>query len=161
WLVGAGLLAVPVGVLAATSPWVLICAATTIAVAVAIMRWPLGAMLALLALRTASRSQFLDLLTVLAGGLALLLAAPRLGGRRIWAPFSLLLVLALVSVPVHPSPDEGAQPAWLLVPKLHFAYLPRMSVELLAWLRLASVFVAFLLACWAVNHRWGRPSIVV
>ena len=161
WLVGAGLLAVPVGVLAATSPWVLICAATTIAVAVAIMRWPLGAMLALLALRTASRSQFLDLLTVLAGGLALLLAAPRLGGRRVWLPFAVLLAVALVSVPISPSPDEGVEPAWLYLPKLHIAYLPRMSLELLSWLRLASVLVAFLLGCWAVKDRKGLQAIVV
>jgi O-antigen ligase len=161
WVALATTLAVAVGILAATSPWVLICAGGVVCVALAIMRWPLGAVMALLALRTASRSQFLDLLTVLAGGLALLLAAPRLGGRRVWAPFGLLLVLALVSVPIHPSPDEGVQPGWLFVPKLHAAYLPRMSVELLAWLRLASVFVALLLACWAVNDRKGLRAIVV
>lgn len=161
WIAGAALLALGVGVLAATSPWVLICVAAVVCVALAIVRWPLAAMLTLLALRTASRSQFLDLLTVLAGSLALVIAAPRLGGRRIWLPFVLLLAIAIVSVPVHPSADEGVQPAWLYLPKLHIAYLPRMSVELLSWLRLASVLVAFLLACWAVRDRKGLQSIVV
>ena len=161
WLAVAGLLAAPVGVLAATSPWVLICLAAVICMALAIMRWPLGAMLALLALRTASKGQFLDLLTVLAGSLALVLTAPRLGGRRVWLPFALLLAIALVSVPVRPSPDEGVQPAWLYIPKLHIAYLPRMSLELLSWLRLASVLVAFLLGCWAVKDRKGLQALVV
>lgn len=161
WILVAGVLALPVGVLAATSPWVLLCAAGVVCTALAIVRWPLGAMIALLALRTASKSQFLDLLTVLAGGLALAIAAPRLGGRRVWAPFALLLAIAIFSVPIHPSPDEGVQPAWLYVPKLHVHYLPRMSVELLSWLRLASVLVAFLLACWAVKDRKGLNAIVV
>lgn len=161
WIAAAAPLAVGVGFLAATSPWVLICLAGVVCAAVAIVRWPLGAMLVLLALRTASRSQFLDLLTVLAGGLALVIAAPRLDGRRVWLPFALLLVLALVSVPVHPSADEGVQPAWLYLPKLGTAYLPRMSVELLAWLRLASVLVAFLLAGWAVRDRKGLGAVVV
>src|SRR5436190_1405753 len=115
-MAAAAPLAVGVGLLAATYPWVLICVGGVVCVALAIVRWPLGAMLALLALRTASRSQFLDLLTVVAGGLALLIAAPRLGGRRVWLPFALLLVFALASVPVHPSADEGAQPAWLYLP---------------------------------------------
>ena len=145
WILAASLLALIVGVLAATSPWVLICVAATVAATLAILRWPLQAVLALLVVRATSKSQFLDLLVVLAGALALLLAAPRLGGRRVWLPFGILLLLALPTVPFHPSPDEGAAPAWLFLPKIGLAYLPRLSAELLLWLRLASVLVAFLL----------------
>jgi putative inorganic carbon (hco3(-)) transporter len=161
WILLATLSAVVVGVLAATSPWVLICVAATVAATAAILRWPLPALLTLLALRATSKSQFLDLLVVLAGSLALLLAAPRLGGRRVWLPFGVLLLLALPTVPFHPSPDEGAAPAWLFLPKIHLAYLPRMSVELLRWLRLASVLVVFLVGCWAVRDERDMSRVVV
>jgi putative inorganic carbon (hco3(-)) transporter len=161
WILLAAPLAVVVGVLAATSPWILICAGATVAGALAILRWPLQSLLALLALRATSKSQFLDLLVVLAGTLALAVAAPRLGGRRVWLPFGILLLLALPTVPFHPSPDEGAAPAWLFLPKIHLAYLPRMSVELLLWLRLASVLVAFLLGCWVVRSERDMNRVVV
>src|SRR5919201_1339670 len=161
WILLASLLALVVGVLAATSPWVLICAAATVAATVAILRWPLQAVVALLALRATSKSQFLDLLVVLAGTLALLAAAPRLGGRRVWLPFGVLLLLALPTVPFHPSPDEGAAPAWLFLPKIQLAYLPRLSTELLLWLRLASVLVVFLLGCWVVRDEREMSRVVV
>lgn len=161
WLAVACILSLAVGLAASTSAWVLLWIASTVAGALAILRWPLPAVLTLLALRTASKSQFLDLLTVFAGTLALLIAGPRLPGRRIWLPFGLLLVLALPLVPVHPSPDEGAGARWLTLPKLHFHYLPRLSVELVGWLQLASVLVAFLLTAWAVRDRRGMRAMVV
>jgi O-antigen ligase len=161
WLVAAAVLAPAVGVLAVAAPWVLICGAATVAATLVILRWPLQAMLTLLAVRATSKSQFLDLLTVLAGMLALLLAAPRLGGRRVWLPFGLLLLLALPTVPVHPSPDEGAAAAWLYLPKLPLAYLPRLSAELVDWLRLASVLVVFLLGCWVVRSERDVRAVVV
>src|SRR5437763_981888 len=160
WIVLAGLLAPAVGVLAATEPWVLICAAATVAATLAILRWPVQAVLTLLAVRATSKSQFLDLVVVLAGTLALLLAAPRLGGRRVWLPFGILLLLALPTVPFHPSPDEGWAPAWLFLPKIQIAYLPRMSTELLLWLRLASVLVTFLLGCWAVRDERAMTKVI-
>lgn len=161
WILLGALLAPGVGLLAATSPWVLLSASVVVFTALVIMRWPLGALILILALRTASKGEFLDLLTVPAGGLALLLAAPRLRGRRVWVPFGLLLLIAIFSVPIHPSPDEGVQPAWLYLPKLSVAYVPRMSIELLTWLRLASVLMAFLIACWAVRDSKGLRAIVV
>lgn len=161
WVLLGGALALGVGVLAATSPWILICAGATVAAALAILRWPLQSLLALLALRATSKSQFLDLLVVLAGTLALAVAAPRLGGRRVWLPFMVLLLLALPTVPFHPSVDEGAAPAWLFLPKIHLAYLPRLSVELVLWLRLASVLVVFLLGCWVVRNERDMRRVVV
>lgn len=161
WILLAGLLALAVGVLAATSPWVLICVAAVVAATVAILRWPLQAVLTLLAVRASSKSQFLDLLVVLAGALALLIAAPRLGGRRVWLPFGVLLLIALPTVPFHASPDEGAAPAWLFLPKIHQAYLPRLSVELQLWLRLAAGLVVFLLGCWVVRSERDLRRVVV
>jgi O-antigen ligase len=161
WLIAAAVVAPGVGVLAAASPWVLICAAATVVATLAIMRWPLQAMLTLLAIRATSKSQFLDLLTVLAGALTLLVAAPRLGGRRVWLPFGLLLLLALPTLPIHPSPDEGVAAPWLFLPKIHIAYLPRLSAELVGWLRLASVLVLFLLGCWAVRDERDVRAVVV
>jgi O-antigen ligase len=161
WLIAAAVLAPAVGVLAAASPWVLICGAATLAATLVILRWPLQAMLTLLAVRATSKSQFLDLLTVLAGALALLVAAPRVRGRRVWLPFGLLLLLALPTVPIHPSPDEGAAAAWLFLPKIQVAYLPRLSAELAGWLRLASVLVLFLLASWVVRAERDLRAVVV
>jgi O-antigen ligase len=63
-------------------------------------------------------------------------------------------------VPLAPSPDEGAKPSWLLLPKVDLHYLLQPSTELLSWLRLASVLVAFMLAAWTVRDASRLRKVV-
>jgi O-antigen ligase len=152
WFATATVLSLGVGAAVSTdATWVLVCAALCVGVAVAILRWPFASLLVLLAVRTASRSPFLDLLMLGAGLLALAVAAPRLPGRRVWLPLGLFLLFTLPSLPLGPSPDEGLKPSWLYLPKLHLRYLPQPSVELLTWMRLGAVLVALLMAAWTVR----------
>ena len=151
WLVVAGGLSIGCGLLSAGAAWAAVSLVLVVAGALAILRFPFQAMVVLLALRTASKSTFLDVLTLGAGGLALLVAAPRVPGRRALLPLAALLLFALPGVPLAPSPDEGAHASWLVLPKLPVNYLPQPSVEMLQWMRLASVLVAFGLAAWSVR----------
>jgi putative inorganic carbon (hco3(-)) transporter len=152
WLVAGCGLSLGVGAAAASgATWLLLSLSFTVALALAILRWPFPAMVVLLAVRTSLKSPFLDLAALAGGGLALALAAPRLPGHRVWVPLAALLLLTLPSLPLHPSLDEGVKPAWLTLPKTSVHYLPQPSAELLGWLRLGSVLVAFMLATWTVR----------
>lgn len=152
WLAAATVLSLGVGAaVAADATWVLVSVALCLGVALAILRWPFGSLLSLLAVRTASKSPFLDLLLLGAGLLALAVAAPRLPGRRVWLPLTIFLLFTLLALPLGPSPDEGIKPSWLYLPRLDLRYLPQPSVELLTWMRLGAVLVALLLAAWTVR----------
>jgi putative inorganic carbon (hco3(-)) transporter len=152
WLATASVLSLGVGAaVAADATWVLVSVALCLGVALAVLRWPFGSLLVLLAVRTASKSPFLDLLLLGAGLLALAVAAPRLPGRRVWLPLTIFLLFTLPALPLGPSPDEGIKPSWLYLPRLDLRYLPQPSIELLTWMRLGAVLVALLLAAWTVR----------
>lgn len=152
WLAFASALSLAVGLAVATGvTWVLVSITLTVALALAILRWPFPAVAVLLAVRTSLKNPFLDPLMLAAGALALVVAAPRLPGRRVILPLGLFLLFALPSVPAAPSPDEGLTASWMFLPKTSISFLPQPSVELMDWLRLASVLVAFMLTAWTVR----------
>jgi O-antigen ligase len=152
WLGAACALSLGVGAaVAADATWLLIDLALPVLLALALLRWPFPSVAVMLALRAALKNPFVDVLTLAGGALALLVVAPRLPGRRVMLPLGAFLLFTLPWVPVAPSPDEGAKPAWLLLPKVGIHYLPQPSTELLSWLRLGSVLVAFMLAAWTVR----------
>jgi O-antigen ligase len=152
WLAVALGLSLAVGLAVAVGiTWVLVSIALTLALALAILRWPFPAVAVLLVARTTFKNPFLDLLTLAGGTLALVVAGPRLPGRRVILPLGLFLLFSLPSVPAAPSQGEGLTASWLFVPKTGISYLPQPSNELMDWLRLASVLVAFMLTAWTVR----------
>lgn len=152
WITCSAALSAGVGVaVALDATWILVSIALSVALALAILRWPFAALAVLLAVRTSFKNPFLDPLMLAGGALALVVAAPRLPGRRVIVPLCLFLLFALPSVPSAPKPDEGALAPWLYLPKTGINFLPQPSIELMDWLRLGSVPIAFMLAAWTVR----------
>ena len=117
WGSAASLAALTLGVLAVRAPEVALCALAVVAAATVIAFRPLYALLALLALRaTFADTVFVDAVTAVGGLIALTLAAPRLPMRAVTVPLIGLLIIALPSIPLTPSFDEGRHPDGLYLP---------------------------------------------
>jgi O-antigen ligase len=161
WLLLAVVLAVGAGLLVAAAPEVALDLAVIAAAAVAVVRHPLVALIVILALRAAlPNSVLIGFLALGAGAVALLIAAPRLPGKRVALPLLGLLLIALASTPLLPSPDEGPVADALRIPWVGIKYGSAPSGELLAWVNLASVLVMFCLAAWAVTTRARLRALV-
>ena len=140
--------------LAIAEPELALSLAVVAVVAAAIAISPLGALLVVLAVRaTFADSVIVDASMAIGGIVALALAAPRLPMRLVTVPLIALLVIALPSVPLAPSLDEGTVPDALYVPLLGLSYGPFPSLEMLEWLRLLTVLVVGGLAAWAIRDR--------
>jgi putative inorganic carbon (hco3(-)) transporter len=141
-----------VGLLVARQPAAAFDAAVLAGCAALAGRSPRAALAVVLVVRaTFATSVLFDLVVLGAGALALLAVGPGLTAKRVTLPLFGFLLLALPSVPLLPSFDEGLKPEWLQLPVLGFQYLRNPSSELLEWIRLATVLVAFLWAVWCVR----------
>lgn len=143
-----------VGLLAGAQ-WRIALDAALVLGAAALFAWrPYALLLGLLVLISISpASKFLELAVLSGGGLALALTAPRLPVKRVSVPLLILVLIALPSVPLTPSPDEGLKAQWLTLPKLGTQYLATPSNEFLQWVGLASVAILFCVAALVVRHR--------
>jgi O-antigen ligase len=155
WMVAAVGLAAAAGLLVVAEPIAAFDAAL-VAVCAALIAWrPYAVLLVLLLVRggvaTAPGGLVLDLLTLAAGGVAVLACARAVPGRRVIVPFALFLLLAAASVPLLPSWDEGVHGLWLKLPVVHQEYLRTTSNELRELIRLSAALVAFAWAAWAVR----------
>jgi O-antigen ligase len=116
---------------------------------------PFAALVVVLVLRagiaTSPSAVIFDWLTLGAGGLAVLACARAVPGRRVLLPFLAFLLVALPSVPLLPSWDEGAKDLWLSFPVIHFHYARTPSNELIEYTRLAAAVAAFAWAAWVVR----------
>jgi putative inorganic carbon (HCO3(-)) transporter len=154
WALGATLLAIGGGVFVAIAPNTAMCAGAVAIAAALVARYPLPALIVILSARAAlPNSVLIGFLTLGAGAVALVFAAPSLPAKRVVLPFLALLLIAIGSVPFLPSPDEGYPQAPLRIPVLGTVYARAPSSELLEWMNLASVLVVFCLAAWAVTTR--------
>src|SRR3954454_15017073 len=107
WLVVAAVLAIACGLLVAAAPELALDLAAIGLAAVVVRRHPLGALMVILEARAAlPNSVLIGFLTLGAGTVALLVAAPGLPAKRVVIPFLALLLIALASTPLLPSADE-------------------------------------------------------
>jgi putative inorganic carbon (hco3(-)) transporter len=161
WAVVAALLALGAGVLVGLAPKAAICIGAIAAAAALVARYPFVSLIAILVIRAAlPNSVLIGFLTLGAGAVALAVAAPSLPGKRVVVPFLALLVIALASVPLLPSIDEGPPPGPLRLPLLGTEYAATPSTELLAWMNLASVLTVFSLAAWAVSTERRMNTLI-
>jgi O-antigen ligase len=164
WLLAAMLASAALGLLAAAEPIAAFDVAV-IAVVAALIAWqPFMALLVLLFLRagvaTSPSSLLLDFLTLFGGAIALIACARSMGGRRVILPFLAFLAIALPTVPLLPSWDEGAKGEWLKLPVVQEDYVRNPSNELIEFLRLAVAFVAFAWAAWIVRTPRQLETVV-
>lgn len=150
WAAGAALLSLGGGLLVGASPTLAFDLAVVAITATAIATRPYVMLIAIALLAAEPRESFTFLL-LCAGAVAVIARAPSLPGKRVIVPFLLLLLIALPSLPLWPSPDEGLVADHLKLPVVGFVYARNPSLELHGWLNLASVLVAFCLAAWAVR----------
>jgi len=155
WALPAIALAAGGGALAAAHPELALSLAVLAAASVVIATQPLYALLAILLLRASfvPDSVFVDGVTAIAGAIALVIAAPRLPMRWVTVPLGVLLLVALPSVPLEPSFDEGTVPEGLYLPIVSWRYADFPSLELLEWLRLLAALVVGGLAAWSIRGR--------
>src|SRR4051794_31181648 len=162
WAVAAAALSLGGGVLVGTSPLVALDAALLGVAAVLVARYPYHALLLILLVRgTAPNTPLLDGITLVAVGIAVVVRAPRLPGRRVIWPTLGLLALAILSTPLAPTAVEGVKDDWLRVPHFGWPYARNPSVPLYEWIRLASVLAAFCLAVWVVRSRRRLEAVVL
>lgn len=156
WTLPAAAAALALGVLAVIEPEIALSLLLISLAAIAIALRPLYALLVLLAVRAAfADTVFVDAATAVGGLAALAVAAPRLPMKAVTVPLVGLLVIAIPSIPLEPSFDEGAVPDGLYVPVLGWRYAPAPSAELLEWLRLAAVLAIGSLAALAIrSSQW-------
>jgi putative inorganic carbon (HCO3(-)) transporter len=152
WALAAILLALGGGLLVGAAPELAFDLVVIGAAAVVVAKYPFPALVVILILRAAlPNSVLIGFLTLGAGAAAVVVVAPRLPAKRVILPFLGLLVIALASTPLLPSPDEGIAPPPLTLPIVGFQYASAPSQELLAWMNLASVLAVFCLAAWSVT----------
>ena len=152
WFAAAGLASVAAGLLVANQPEAALDAVVLAVCAVLAARYPVGALALVVVVRaTFARSVLFDLVVLGAGALALLAVSRDLPGKRVTIPLGAFLLLALPSLPLLPSFDEAPKPDWLQLPVLGFQYLRNPSSELLEWIRVATLLVAFGWAAWCVR----------
>lgn len=124
-----------------------------------LLLWPYAALLVVLA--TAFRdSQVLELATLVGGGVAIIVAGRRSLRSFVAVCLLILVAIALRDIPLSPTYVDGAKPPSLYLPALGIAYLGTPSDALLAWLRLAFLLVAFLVAAWTIRDE-RRLSLAV
>jgi putative inorganic carbon (HCO3(-)) transporter len=161
WAVASVVLAAGGGLLVAGSPAVAFDIAVICLAAALLRQYPFAVLIVILVARAGlPNSVLIGFLALGAGALALILAAPRLGAKRVVVPFLALLLIAFASVPFSPSLDEGYTPP-LQLPLLGGDYAGAPSIELLAWMNLASVLTVFCIAGWAVTTRSRLQTLVV
>src|SRR4051812_4005584 len=98
WLVVAAVLALACGLLVAVAPELALDLAAIGLAAVVVRRHPLGSLMVILAARAVlPNSVLIGFLTLGAGALALIMAAPGIRGKRVVTPFLALLLIALAS----------------------------------------------------------------
>lgn len=154
WGAAAIALSVGGGLVAGHSARMAFDVAMVVLAAVLISSRPYIALLVvLIVLASVPGREVIPYLLLFSGALALLVRAPSLPGKRVSVPLLLFLAIALLSTPVHPSPDEGLVPAELHLPLVRFPYASTPSVELHDWLQLSAGLVVFLLAAWSVRTR--------
>lgn len=152
WFAAAGLASVAAGLLVANQPEAAFDAVVLAVCAVLAAKYPFGALALVVVVRaTFASSVLFDLVVLGAGALALLAVSRDLPGKRVTVPLGAFLLLALPSLPLLPSFDEAPKPEWLQLPVLGFQYLRNPSSELLEWLRVASLLVAFGWAAWCIR----------
>jgi O-antigen ligase len=155
WAAAAVVGSAGAGVLAVAEPSAAFDVALVASCAALVVWRPFESLLVLLAVRagwaTSPSSIVFDWLTLASGGVAVLLCARRLQGWRVLLPFLAFLLIALPSVPVFASWDEGAKDEWLKFPVFHFQYARNPSNEMLDFTRLAAGAAAFAWAAWAVR----------
>jgi putative inorganic carbon (HCO3(-)) transporter len=155
WTVAAALLSLGFGLLVGVNSVAAFDVAAVGACAALIAWQPYAALLGLLVLRgtlaTSPSSALVDFLVLAAAGLAVLVSARRVPGRRVTLPFLAFLLIALPLVPLVPSWDEGAKEYYLKLPLVHVEYLRQPSNELLEWMRLAMALPVFVWAAWSVR----------
>jgi O-antigen ligase len=162
WVLGALVASIGAGLLVGSSDMAALDVGIVLVAAIVVASRPfpvlVGTMLVLAALPT---REWIPFLLLCAGALALLARAHRLPVRRVSLPMLLLLALAVPSLSVLPSPDEGviADP-FLHLPVLGTNYARFPSVELREWLALGSVLVLFCLAAWCVRRRQRLEAVV-
>jgi O-antigen ligase len=162
WAAAAAALSLGGGLLVGTAPLVALDAALLGMAAVLVARFPYRALLLILLVRgTAPNTPLLDGITLVAVGIAVVVRAPRLPGRRVIWPLLGFLAVAILSTPLAPTAIEGVKDDWLRVPHFGWAYARNPSVPLYEWMRLASVLAAFCLAVWVVRSRRRLETIVL
>ncbi|HEY0633259.1 MAG TPA: O-antigen ligase family protein [Thermoleophilaceae bacterium] len=162
WVLGAILASLAGGLLVGISDMAALDVAIVLAATIVVFARPYGVLVAtVLVLAALPTREWIPFLLLFAGGLALLALAPAVPGRRVTVPMLLLLALAVPSLSILPSPDEGiiADP-YLHLPLLGTNYARFPSVELREWLALGSVLVLFCLAALCVRGRHRLETVV-
>ena len=160
WAATAALLSLGAGLLVGASPTLAFDLAVVAVAAVAIATRPYALLIGITLVAAQPRESF-TYLFLCAGALAVIARAPKLPGKRVIIPLLLLLLVAVPSLPLLPSPDEGEVATHLYLPLLGIEYARKPSFELQAWLNLASVLVAFCLAGWAVRDVRRMQGVVL
>jgi O-antigen ligase len=146
WLVAALALSFGLGILLASNAMIALDLAIAGIGGLAIVAQPELGLLALLGLDVRNpNSLFYFVLTIAAGLVALTVLRRGPVPRAVVWPFGLFLLVALPSVPLRPSFDEGYVPPQLVTPLINQRYSDALSGEMHRWLGVMAVFVVFLL----------------
>ena len=152
WAIAAAVGAAAVGVVAHQNSTVLIDVVLAVVAIYAFVRFPFLMLLVILATGWKDNQAF-ELFSVVGGGTALTLRAPRTWRLPVTILLGALLLLALVRLPIGPTYADGAVPPHLWLPGTHVAYMGAVSPILISWWRLAFVLVSFGLAAWQIHDR--------
>jgi O-antigen ligase len=160
WGLAAAAAAAATGVLLTASPDTTQNVALAIG-ASALVAWrPLYALIAVLVLcAVLPNNVTLKALALVGIGIAVLLWRPRVPGRVV-VPLGALLLIALTTVPVDPSPDDGV-PVRLVLPGIGLETSQPFSLELAEWFQLAAVLATLCLAAWAVRDRAQLRAVML
>lgn len=154
WGGAAVLLSLAGGLLVAGSPLLALDVALLALAAAVVTARPFHSLVLILLVRgTAPNTPLLDGITLIAAGIAVLVCAPRLPGKRVIVPLAAFLAIAILSTPLAPTAIEGLKDDWLRVPHFGWPYARNPSNALYEWMRLASGLAVFCLAAWAVRSR--------
>jgi O-antigen ligase len=146
WLVSGVVLAAGAGVLAANDHMLALDLALLVAGVIAVLRWPLAVLLAVL-VAAPRHSPLVEILTA-ASCLALLPRFMRAPGKALLIPLAIFLLFALPGIPIGSEP--GSHP--FVIPGLNWVFLDRPRPELLSWIRVGFGFGLALLAALTVTN---------
>lgn len=162
WVAAAAVLSIAGGLLVVAAPLLALDIALLGVAAALATRYPYPTLLLILLIRGAApNTPLLDGITLVAVGIAIVVAAPRLPGKRVIVPLAAFVALALLSTPLAPTAIEGTKDHWLRVPHFGWPYARNPSTPLYEAMRLASVLVAFCLAGWVIRTRARMQAVVV